>query len=61
MSALAHVHGGTGVDVTYPLHHYYLGAKHLELTLGAAPTHLARLGRFLAEGRAGFGTNDAAA
>ena len=61
MSALAHVHGGTGVDVSYPLHHYYLAAKHLELTLGAAPAQLSRLGRLLAEGRAGFGTDDNAA
>jgi alkylation response protein AidB-like acyl-CoA dehydrogenase len=38
------VHGGMGIDITYPLHRYTLWAKQLELTLGAAPAQLARLG-----------------
>jgi len=38
------VHGGMGIDVTYPLHRYTLWAKQLELTLGAAPAQLHRLG-----------------
>ncbi|OBJ03091.1 acyl-CoA dehydrogenase family protein [Mycobacterium sp. 1465703.0] len=39
-----HVHGGIGIDVTYPLHRYFLWAKHNELTLGPASAQLARLG-----------------
>src|ERR1700727_1228014 len=30
-----HVHGGIGIDITYPLHRYFLWAKHNELTLGS--------------------------
>ncbi|OBI34805.1 acyl-CoA dehydrogenase family protein [Mycobacterium colombiense] len=39
-----HVHGGIGIDVTYPLHRYFLWAKHNELTLGPASAQLAHLG-----------------
>ncbi|MGA7053805.1 MAG: acyl-CoA dehydrogenase family protein [Mycobacterium sp.] len=39
-----HVHGGIGIDTTYPLHRYFLWAKHNELTLGSATQQLARLG-----------------
>ncbi len=39
-----HVHGGIGIDVTYPLHRYFLWAKHNALTLGPASAQLARLG-----------------
>ena len=39
-----HVHGGIGIDTTYPLHRYFLWAKHNELTLGSASHQLARLG-----------------
>jgi alkylation response protein AidB-like acyl-CoA dehydrogenase len=39
-----HVHGGIGIDTTYPLHRYFLWAKHNELTLGSATAQLARLG-----------------
>ncbi|WP_297602266.1 acyl-CoA dehydrogenase family protein [Mycobacterium sp.] len=38
------VHGGMGIDVTYPLHRYFLWAKQIELTLGSSPQQLARLG-----------------
>jgi 3-oxocholest-4-en-26-oyl-CoA dehydrogenase beta subunit len=38
------VHGGIGIDTTYPLFRYFLWAKHNELTLGSASAHLARLG-----------------
>jgi alkylation response protein AidB-like acyl-CoA dehydrogenase len=47
--AAQHLHGGIGVDTDYPLHHYYLRSRHLELTLGGAHTHLAVLGDRLAE------------
>jgi alkylation response protein AidB-like acyl-CoA dehydrogenase len=46
--AAQHLHGGIGVDVDYPLHRYFLWAKHLELVLGAASQQLARLGARLA-------------
>ena len=39
-----HVHGGIGIDITYPLHRYFLWAKHNELTLGSATAQLAAIG-----------------
>jgi alkylation response protein AidB-like acyl-CoA dehydrogenase len=45
-----HVHGGIGIDVTYPLHRYFLWAKHNELTLGPAPAQLASIGSTYREG-----------
>ncbi|KBZ60937.1 acyl-CoA dehydrogenase family protein [Mycobacterium colombiense] len=44
------VHGGMGIDVTYPLHRYFLWAKQIELSLGSAPQQLARLGAAYSEG-----------
>lgn len=44
------VHGGMGIDVTYPLSRYFLWAKQIELTLGSASQQLARLGNAYAEG-----------
>lgn len=44
------VHGGMGIDVTYPLSRYFLWAKQIELALGSASQQLARLGRTFAEG-----------
>jgi len=46
--AAQHLHGGAGVDLTYPLHRYFIWAKQLELTLGGATEHLLRLGGILA-------------
>ncbi len=46
--AAQHLHGGIGVDVDYPLHRYFCWAKHIELTLGAAPLQLARIGATIA-------------
>jgi alkylation response protein AidB-like acyl-CoA dehydrogenase len=46
--AAQHLHGGIGVDKDYPLHRYYLLSKQIELTLGGAHEHLARLGARLA-------------
>lgn len=37
------VHGGIGIDVTYPLFRYFLAAKHNEVAFGAASAHLAAL------------------
>jgi alkylation response protein AidB-like acyl-CoA dehydrogenase len=46
--AAQHLHAGIGFDLDYPLHRYYLWSKQIELTLGSAVTHLARLGAELA-------------
>ncbi|MCP9276852.1 acyl-CoA dehydrogenase family protein [Mycolicibacterium arenosum] len=37
------VHGGIGIDVSYPLFRYFLAAKHNELAFGSASAHLAAL------------------
>lgn len=47
--AAQHLHGGVGVDRDYPLHRYFLWAKHLELTLGGATAQLLNLGSLLAD------------
>lgn len=44
-----HIHGGIGVDREYPVHRYYVYARHLELMLGGSTQHLRRLGRSIAE------------
>ncbi|HKY17030.1 MAG TPA: acyl-CoA dehydrogenase family protein [Microthrixaceae bacterium] len=46
--AAAHLHGGVGVDRDYPLARHYTRAKELELQLGGATPHLARIGAVLA-------------
>jgi alkylation response protein AidB-like acyl-CoA dehydrogenase len=46
--AAQHLHGGMGFDLEYPLHRYYLWSKEIELTLGSASVHLAKLGKALA-------------
>jgi 3-oxocholest-4-en-26-oyl-CoA dehydrogenase beta subunit len=45
------VHGGIGIDTTYPLFRYFLWAKHNELALGSAPAQLARLGATYVNGK----------
>ncbi|HYX99876.1 MAG TPA: acyl-CoA dehydrogenase family protein [Mycobacterium sp.] len=45
-----HVHGGIGIDTAYPLHRYFLWAKHNELTLGSATAQLVHLGSTYPEG-----------
>jgi 3-oxocholest-4-en-26-oyl-CoA dehydrogenase beta subunit len=42
-----HVHGGVGIDLDHHLHRYFVAAKRNEFTLGAATTHLRRLGATL--------------
>ena len=39
-----HVHGGTGIDTSYPVHRYFTAAKHHEFALGGATAQLRRLG-----------------
>ncbi|MDT5090538.1 MAG: 3-oxocholest-4-en-26-oyl-CoA dehydrogenase beta subunit [Mycobacterium sp.] len=46
-----HVHGGIGIDTTYPLHRYFLMSKHNELTLGSATQQLVHLGSTYPEGQ----------
>lgn len=46
--AAQHIHGGLGVDRSYPLHRYFLAAKQLELTLGGTTANLLRLGAIMA-------------
>jgi alkylation response protein AidB-like acyl-CoA dehydrogenase len=43
-----HLHAGIGVDVDYPIHRYFLWSKALEVGLGPATAHLARLGADMA-------------
>jgi 3-oxocholest-4-en-26-oyl-CoA dehydrogenase beta subunit len=43
-----HVHGGVGIDASYPLHRYFTAAKHNEFALGGATAQLRRLGAALA-------------
>jgi 3-oxocholest-4-en-26-oyl-CoA dehydrogenase beta subunit len=47
--AAQHIHGGVGVDRSYPLHRYFLAAKQLELTLGGATSSLLDLGNLMAD------------
>ncbi|MBW2696241.1 MAG: acyl-CoA/acyl-ACP dehydrogenase [Deltaproteobacteria bacterium] len=39
-----HLHAGTGADIDYPVHRYFLWSKHLELLLGGAGRQLAEIG-----------------
>jgi len=44
-----HVHGGVGVDLSYPIHRYLYWSRALGSTLGGAALSLEHLGRWLAE------------
>src|SRR5262249_44788771 len=46
--AALHLHGGISIDVDYPIHRYFLWAKQIEGTLGAATPQLVRLGALIA-------------
>jgi len=48
-----HIHGGVGIDTSYPLHRYFIAAKQNEFALGGATTQLRRLGAALAGGLTG--------
>jgi acyl-CoA dehydrogenase len=43
-----HVHGGVGIDLSYPLQRYFTAAKQAEFALGGATVQLRRLGAALA-------------
>jgi len=47
-----HVHGGLGIDVSYPVHRYFVAAKGNEFALGGATAQLRRIGATLAAARA---------
>lgn len=47
--ATQHLHGGLGVDTSYPVHRYFLWAKANEHTLGTPTRTLIKLGATLAE------------
>ncbi len=49
VSTAQQVHGGMGIDVTYPLSRYFLWGKQIELALGSASQQLARLGTVYSE------------
>ena len=44
-----HVHGGLGIDVSYPVHRYFTAATHHEFALGGATAQLRRIGAALAD------------
>ena len=46
--AALHIHGGISIDVDYPIHRYFLWAKQMEYTLGAATPQLVHLGALIA-------------
>jgi acyl-CoA dehydrogenase len=48
-----HVHGGIGIDVTYPVHRYFVAAKQHEFALGSATVQLLRIGSALAGAKFG--------
>lgn len=48
VSKAVHLHGGLGVDVSYPLHKWFLAGKVLELSLGGGQRTLEGLGELLA-------------
>ncbi|HEX3491885.1 MAG TPA: acyl-CoA dehydrogenase family protein [Streptosporangiaceae bacterium] len=43
-----HVHGGVGIDLSYPVQRYFVAAKAGEFALGGATTQLRRIGALLA-------------
>lgn len=47
--AYQHLHGGMGLDTSYPIHRYFTWAKALESSLGGATAQLLRLGDALAD------------
>jgi 3-oxocholest-4-en-26-oyl-CoA dehydrogenase beta subunit len=43
-----HIHGGVGIDTSYPVHRYFVAAKRAEFELGGATAQLRRIGTALA-------------
>lgn len=51
--AAQHMHGGIGVDTSYPIHRFTLWSRALESSLGSAAVQIDALGRQLAAGTIG--------
>ena len=47
--AAQHVHGGIGVDITYPVHRFGCWSRQLNIAHGGPEQNLAALGRWIAE------------
>ena len=47
--AAVHLHGGVGIDVSYPLHRYFTAGQAREFALGGATTQLRHIGAALAQ------------
>lgn len=47
--ATQHLHGGMGSDVEFPIHRFFLWAKHLSFMLGNGRTQIEQLGKLLAD------------
>ena len=43
-----HLHGGTGSDIEYPIHRYFLWAQQIRVTLGGSTDQLVKIGQTLA-------------
>jgi len=43
-----HLHGGMGADIEFPIHRFFLWAKHLGMMLGGRSVQIAKLGALLA-------------
>ncbi len=43
-----HLHGGMGADIDYPIHRFFLWAKHLGMMLGGRSVQISKLGALLA-------------
>jgi alkylation response protein AidB-like acyl-CoA dehydrogenase len=53
--ACQHLHGGTGADLDYPIHRYYLWAQQTRLSLGGSARILGGLGLRLSNQQIGIG------
>ena len=43
-----HLHGGIGSDLEFPIHRFFLWAKHLGMMLGGRSVQITKLGELLA-------------
>lgn len=43
-----HLHGGMGADLEYPIHRYFLWAKHIGMMIGGRSVQISKLGALLA-------------
>jgi 3-oxocholest-4-en-26-oyl-CoA dehydrogenase beta subunit len=54
-----HLHGGMGSDIDFPIHRFFLWAKHIGTMLGGSSVQIAKLGALLAsDGNIGDGDID---